>query len=187
MRSRARRAHGIQHPRAAEQSGRAAVPGGRRLHARDRRARWRRRWPAAASQRAFVIHGAEGWDEPTRSGAFTLFDVGCAGVRREQRTPADYGLARCSAERTARAAMPPTMRASCARVLERPRARSAHRDALLLGAALALEVTGREAAPRAALARAAAGASTSGAARDAAARAWSASVPRNARAARPAA
>jgi anthranilate phosphoribosyltransferase len=43
--------------------------------------------------------------------------------------------------------------------------RGAHRDALLLGAALALEVTGRESSPRAAVARAAQ-AIDSGAARE---------------------
>ena len=48
-------------------------------------------------RRAFVIHGAEGWDEPTPIGGFTLFDVGADGVRCEQRTPADYGLPLCEA------------------------------------------------------------------------------------------
>src|ERR1700691_3560760 len=47
--------------------------------------------------RAFVIHGAEGWDEPTPIGGFTLFDVDADGVRYELRTPADYGLPLCEA------------------------------------------------------------------------------------------
>src|SRR6202790_3370268 len=48
-------------------------------------------------KRAFVIHGAEGWDEPTPIGPFTLFDVGADTLRREQRTPADYGIPQCDA------------------------------------------------------------------------------------------
>jgi len=108
-------------------------------------------------KRAFVIHGAEGWDEPTPIGPFTLFDVGAGGVRIEQRTPADYGLAPCAPGELAGADAAHNAR-ELRRVLagERHGAHDAHRDALLLGAALALEVTGRASAPRAALAQAAA-------------------------------
>jgi anthranilate phosphoribosyltransferase len=110
-------------------------------------------------QRAFVIHGAEGWDEPTPIGEFVLFDVGAAGVRREQRSPADYGLRRCISSDLAGADAAHNA-AELRRVLrgEPPSGRGesdAHRDALLLGAALALEVSGHESVPRAALARAA--------------------------------
>lgn len=118
-------------------------------------------------RRAFVIHGAEGWDEPTPVGAFTLFDVGPGGVRREQRTPADYGLALCAPADLAGADAAYNAR-ELRRVLNGERrdgGSDAHRDALLLGAALALEVSGRESTPRAALARAAQAIDT-GAARD---------------------
>jgi anthranilate phosphoribosyltransferase len=120
-------------------------------------------------RRAFVIHGAEGWDEPTPVGDFTLFDVGPGGVRREQRSPEAYGLSRCAPSDLTGADAAYNAR-ELKRVLagERPAgapACDAHRDALLLGAALALEVTGRESGPRAALARAAQ-AIESGAARD---------------------
>jgi anthranilate phosphoribosyltransferase len=114
-------------------------------------------------RRAFVIHGAEGWDEPTPVGDFTLFDVSDAGVQRQRRSPADYGLAQCSS-----AALAGADSVYNARELTRALSESvpsAHRDALLLGAALALEVTGRERTPRAALARAAR-AIDSGAARE---------------------
>jgi anthranilate phosphoribosyltransferase len=104
-------------------------------------------------RRAFVIHGAQGWDEPTPIGEFTLFDVGPGSVRREVRTPEDYGLARCTAEDLAGADAAYNAR-ELTRALTEPRP-SAHRDALLLGAALALEVTGRQSAPKSALARAA--------------------------------
>lgn len=113
-------------------------------------------------RRAFVIHGAEGWDEPTPIGPFTLFDVGPQGVQREQRTPADYGLPTCSAADLAGGDAAHNAGA-LQRVLEGS-SRDAHRDALLLGAALALEVSGRERRPREALARAAAAIDT-GAAR----------------------
>ncbi|HEY6453626.1 MAG TPA: anthranilate phosphoribosyltransferase [Steroidobacteraceae bacterium] len=118
-------------------------------------------------RRAFVIHGAEGWDEPTPVGAFTLFDVGPSGVRREERTPADYGLERCAPEALLGADAAHNA-GELRRVLAGAPVRGAgdaHRDALLLGAALALEVSGRESAPRAALARAAQ-AIDSGAARE---------------------
>jgi anthranilate phosphoribosyltransferase len=108
-------------------------------------------------KRAFVIHGAEGWDEPTPIGPFTLFDVGPGGVRTEQRTPADYGLAPCAAGALAGADAAHNAR-ELRRVLagERRAGPDAHRDALLLGAALALELTGRASSPRAALEQAAA-------------------------------
>jgi anthranilate phosphoribosyltransferase len=104
-------------------------------------------------KRAFVVHGAEGWDEPTPIGDFTLFDVRNDSVRGERRSPADYGLALCGAD--ALAGGDASHNASeLTRALTQSSA-SAHRDALLLGAALVLEVTGHEPSPRAALARAA--------------------------------
>ena len=103
--------------------------------------------------RALVIHGAEGWDEPTPIGPFEVFDVRVDEVRREQRSPADYGLATCTAADLAGGDAAANA-ASLRRVLCGEQ-HGAHRDALLLGAALALEVTGVEAAPRLAIARAA--------------------------------
>src|SRR5579864_8975258 len=47
-------------------------------------------------ERAFVVHGAGGWDEPTPVGAFTLFDVRPGRVERSVRAPADYGLPTCT-------------------------------------------------------------------------------------------
>jgi anthranilate phosphoribosyltransferase len=111
-------------------------------------------------QRAFVIHGAEGWDEPTPVGEFTLFDVTSSGVRREQRSPGDYGLSRCASSELAGADAVHNAR-EMRRVLCGERlagndaTRDPHRDAVLLGTALALEVSGRESSPRVAMARAA--------------------------------
>jgi anthranilate phosphoribosyltransferase len=114
-------------------------------------------------QRAFVIHGAEGWDEPTPIGPFDLFDVRGGEVRREQRDPADYGLERCQP-----AALAGGDAAHNAALLRRALAegeRGPRRDALVLGAALALEVTGAETAPRLAAERAAAAIDSGAAAR----------------------
>ncbi|HMI37717.1 MAG TPA: anthranilate phosphoribosyltransferase [Steroidobacteraceae bacterium] len=105
-------------------------------------------------ERAMVIHGAEGWDEPTPCGPFTLFDVRDGTVSRELRSPGDYGLAACTTADLAGGDAPHN-----AQLLRRALSgeeRGAARDALLLGAALALEVTGTEPAPRLAVARAAA-------------------------------
>ncbi len=104
-------------------------------------------------KRAFVVYGAQGWDEPTPVGPFALFDVGATGVRREQRSAADFGLPGCEAGELVGGDA-----AFNARELQRAlagEARGAHRDALVLGAALALELTGREPSPRQAAARAA--------------------------------
>jgi anthranilate phosphoribosyltransferase len=104
-------------------------------------------------ERALVIHGAAGWDEPTPVGPFELFDVRAGAVRRERRDPADYGLAPCAVAELAGADA-----AHNARVLQRTLSgeeRGAPRDALLLGAALAFEASGVEAAPRLGVARAA--------------------------------
>jgi anthranilate phosphoribosyltransferase len=105
-------------------------------------------------ERAFVVHGAEGWDEPTPMGAFTVFDVQRGEVAAAVRDPRDYGLARCTSAALAGGDAAHNARALTA-VLH-GEDRGAHRDCLLLGAALALEVAGVEKEPRAAVARAAA-------------------------------
>src|SRR6202021_3687883 len=46
-------------------------------------------------ERAFVVHGAGGWDEPTPVGPFTLFDVRPGRGEGRVRAPAEYGLAPC--------------------------------------------------------------------------------------------
>jgi anthranilate phosphoribosyltransferase len=99
-------------------------------------------------QRAFVVHGAGGWDEPTPLGPFLLLDVrgaanGHGSVREEQRSPADYGIKACT-EDELKGADAAFNAAALTRVL-RGEEMSAHRDALVLNAALALEVSGRAA------------------------------------------
>jgi anthranilate phosphoribosyltransferase len=92
------------------------------------------------ARRSFVVHGAPGWDEATPVGPFLCFDVRPGDVKRTVRDPKDAGLARCSADEL--------KGGEAAENAARLRAAlgggdtTAHRDALVLGAALALEVTG---------------------------------------------
>jgi len=92
-------------------------------------------------KRAFVVHGAGGWDEPTPLGDFLLLDVQGGAVRESRRGPADYGMRVC-AESELMGGEAPYNAAALQRVL-RGAEHGGHRDALVLGAALALEVTGR--------------------------------------------
>jgi len=93
-------------------------------------------------ERAFVVHGEPGWDEATPCGRFLLFDVRPGKVSKEVRDPADFGIERCAPEDLAggdaaenAAAIESTLRGT-----EGPL-----REALVLGAGLALEVAGEAA------------------------------------------
>jgi anthranilate phosphoribosyltransferase len=97
-------------------------------------------------ERAFVVHGAEGWDEPTPLGPFTVLDVRPGQVRAEIRSPSDYGLDLCGAHDLAGGDAASNARALRAALSGEDR--GAHRDALLLGTALALEIVGRVKEPR---------------------------------------
>jgi anthranilate phosphoribosyltransferase len=114
-------------------------------------------------ERAFVVHGAQGWDEPTPVGPFELFDVRPGRVERQTRTPEDYGLRRCEPAQLAGGDAQHNARAL--RAVLTGEDRGPHRDCLLLGAALALEAAGAAANPREALARAAAAIDSGAAAR----------------------
>lgn len=103
-------------------------------------------------ERSFVVHGAPGWDEATPVGPFLCFDVRPGSVERTVRDPADYGLARCRAEDLEGGE--PEENASRLRDALLGGDTEPHRDALILGAALALEVTGAEPDPQSAVARA---------------------------------
>ena len=113
-------------------------------------------------KRAFVVHGANGWDEPTPIGPFTLFDVRDGKVVRSERSPDDYALARCTPESLAGGDAHEN--AAALRAVLHGEDRGAHRDALCLGVSLALECAGLVASPRDGIARAAAAIDT-GAAR----------------------
>ena len=113
-------------------------------------------------ERAFVVHGSHGWDEPTPVGPFMLFDVHPGHVSEQMRDPQDFGLARCRNEDLAGGDAQHNARALRAALSGEDH--GAHRDCLLLGAALALEVAGRTRSAREGIAAAAA-AIDSGAAR----------------------
>jgi anthranilate phosphoribosyltransferase len=103
-------------------------------------------------ERAFVIHGADGWDEPTPIGPFTLFDVHPGHVDVAVRDPADYGLAVCQASHLAGGDAAHNAKALRAALTGD---RGPYRDCLLLGAALALECAGVARHPREGVSRAA--------------------------------
>ena len=91
-------------------------------------------------QRAFVVHGEPGWDEATPAGDFCLYDVRPGSVTETKRSPQEYGLKRCrpedlkggDAEHNARELI---------RVFT-GEDKGAHRNALLMGTSLVLEVQG---------------------------------------------
>ncbi|NGX17376.1 anthranilate phosphoribosyltransferase [Wenzhouxiangella sp. XN24] len=103
-------------------------------------------------RRGFVVHGAPGWDEATPVGPFLLLDVRDGAVKETQRDPDEWGLARCSAEDLAGGDA--QYNAARLRAVLTGREEGAHRDAVLLGAALALELTGLAADPGEAMNRA---------------------------------
>jgi anthranilate phosphoribosyltransferase len=105
-------------------------------------------------ERSFVVHGAEGWDEPTPVGAFTVFDVRPGHVDVQVRTPGDYGIATCTALDLSGGDA--RHNAAALRAVLTGEDRGPHRDCLLLGTALALEVAGEVKDPREGVQRAAA-------------------------------
>ena len=91
-------------------------------------------------ERAFVVHGEPGWDEATPVGEFLLYAVTPGNVTELRRAPEDYGVSRCAPEDLAGGDA-----AHNARELQRVLTgedRGAHRDALLMGTSLVLEVMG---------------------------------------------
>ena len=91
-------------------------------------------------ERAFVVHGTPGWDEATPVGEFVLYDVRAGAVAESVRTPEDYGLQRCAPEDLAGGDA--EHNANELRRVFSGEDKGAHRDALLMGASLVLEVQG---------------------------------------------
>jgi anthranilate phosphoribosyltransferase len=92
-------------------------------------------------RRYFVVHGEPGWDEATPVGRFELFDVRQGKVHHEMRDPRDVGISRCTPADLAGGDA--VANAAALEAVFAQQDRGPHRDALVLGTALLLEVTGR--------------------------------------------
>jgi anthranilate phosphoribosyltransferase len=105
-------------------------------------------------ERAFVVHGSPSWDEPTPVGPFECFDVRPGKIARRTRDASEFGLPNCKAEdlKGGDAAY----NAEHLRNVLEGRDHGPHRHALIMGAALALEVAGIVSSAKAGAERAAA-------------------------------
>ena len=91
-------------------------------------------------ERAFVIHGCNGWDEPTPVCPFEMYDVTANSIQFTTRDPQEFGIPKCSGE-DLRGGTAEHNAKSLLNVFEN-KDQGAHRDALMLGTALALELAG---------------------------------------------
>lgn len=91
--------------------------------------------------RAFVVHGEPGWDEPTPVGPYHLFEVTPGDVEDRLEDPAEFGIARCQPGDLV-GGDPADNAEAIRRVFNGEP--GPHRDALVLGASLALRVTGAD-------------------------------------------
>src|SRR5450631_3689871 len=94
-------------------------------------------------ERAWVVHGAAGWDEATPIGPFVAFDVTRGTIRRQELDPRDFGLPRCSSADLKGGDAAANLAALYA-VFD-ARDRGPHRAALILQCGLALFIAGRAA------------------------------------------
>ncbi len=92
-------------------------------------------------ERAWVMHGAGGWDEATPIGPCLVFDVAAGSVRRFELDPRELGIERCEARDLAGGDAQVNLQA----LLDvfHGRDRGAHLSALLLQAGMALHIGGR--------------------------------------------
>src|SRR5579863_3398872 len=89
-------------------------------------------------ERAWVIHGAAGWDEATPIGPFLAFDVTRSGVVRHEIDPREFGLDACQAVDLAGGDASANLIAL--RAVFEGRDRGPHRAALILQSGLALYI-----------------------------------------------
>ena len=92
-------------------------------------------------ERAWVVHGAAGWDEATPIGPFAAFDVRPRQVRRLEVDPRDFGMAPCAPAYLAGADAAANLTALLD-VFEQ-RDRGPHLQALTLQSGIALYIAGR--------------------------------------------
>ena len=96
-------------------------------------------------ERTYVVHGDPGWDEATPVGPFTVFDVRPGNVTRTIRACEEFALPRCTAEELKGGDA--AYNAEHLRAVLEGRQRGAHRNAIVLQAALVLELLGKAATP----------------------------------------
>jgi anthranilate phosphoribosyltransferase len=94
-------------------------------------------------ERAWVVHGAVGWDEATPIGPFLAFDVTRGQVRRREIDPADFGLPPCQSADLKGGDAAHNLAAM--RAVFEGRDRGPHRAALALQCGLALHIAARAA------------------------------------------
>lgn len=94
-------------------------------------------------ERAIVVHGEPGWDEPTPVGPYQFHEVTRGSVTSHVEDPIDLGIPRCQPADLLGGG-PDENAVAIRRVFEGEP--GPHRDALVLGASLALRVTGTPAA-----------------------------------------
>jgi anthranilate phosphoribosyltransferase len=97
-------------------------------------------------ERAYVVHGDPGWDEATPVGPFHLFDVRPGKIVRTTRNAEEFGLPPCTPEELKGGDV--AYNVEHLRAVLEGRDRSAHRNAVVLQAALVLELLGKAATPR---------------------------------------
>jgi len=102
--------------------------------------------------RAWVVHGAAGWDEATPIGPFLLHEVCDGAVQSREVDPQQFGVARCEPQALAGGDAAANLAALLA-VFD-GKDRGAHLSALLLQAGMALALAGREPSIDAGIARA---------------------------------
>jgi anthranilate phosphoribosyltransferase len=104
------------------------------------------------AERAWVIHGAAGWDEATPIGPFVAFDVSRGEIQRHAIDPREFGLQTCLPSELAGGDAAANLTAL--RDVFEGRDHGAHRSALVLQSGLALYIAGRSDSIAAGIARA---------------------------------
>jgi anthranilate phosphoribosyltransferase len=97
-------------------------------------------------KKAFVVHGAEGWDEATPIGEFLMYEVTPGNLKKYVRHPNDFGLPVCQVE-----SLLGDDADYNARELERVftgQDKGPHRDALVMGVSLIMELIGKTSNPK---------------------------------------
>jgi anthranilate phosphoribosyltransferase len=95
------------------------------------------------AERAWVVHGAAGWDEATPIGPFLAFEVRGGAIHRHHVDPRDFGLEACESADLAGGDAAANLLAL--RQVFEVRDRGPHRAALVLQCGLALHIAGRAA------------------------------------------